>query len=43
MIIVANQSHICWVRENNGQSEVFKNPLNSTQNARGKCWYRHIF
>ncbi len=22
---------------------MFKNLLNSAQNASGKCWYRHIF
>ncbi len=35
MIIVANHSHICWVREHYGQSAVFKNPLNSTQTLAG--------
>lgn len=31
------------MHEPTGQSKVFKNPLNSVQNARGKCWYRNIF
>lgn len=43
MIIAASHRQICWGRERNDQSEVFKNPHNSTQNACGKYWYRHIF
>ncbi len=35
MIIVANYSHICWECEHNGQSAVFKNPLNSAQMLAG--------
>ncbi len=31
IIIVANHSHIIWVREHIGQSAVFKNPLKSAQ------------
>ncbi len=43
MIIVANHRHICWVREHNGQSKMFKNLLNSAKkNASGKCWLCHI-
>ncbi len=31
MIIEANHRHICWAREHNDQSALFKNPLNSAQ------------
>ncbi len=31
MIILANHSHICWAREQYGQTAVFKNTLYSAQ------------
>ncbi len=31
MIILANHSHICWAREQYGQTGVFKNTLNRAQ------------
>ncbi len=40
MIIVADHSHICWVREHYGQSAVFKNPLNSTQTLAGNGLFK---
>ncbi len=35
MIIVANHSQICWVREHIGQSTVFKNQLKGAQMLAG--------
>ncbi len=35
MIIVANHSQICWVREHIGQSAVFKNQLKGAQMLAG--------
>ncbi len=31
IINVDNHTYICWAREYNGQSALFKNPLNSAQ------------
>jgi len=33
LIILANHRHIWWAREHKGQSEAFRNPLNSTQSS----------
>ncbi len=49
-INVVNHSHICWAREYNGQSALFKNPLNSAQILAGNLrflnnstdWYRAL-
>ncbi len=36
MIIEANHRRICWAHENNDQSALFKNLLNSAQMLAGK-------